>query len=295
MSLFQLTDKLIFPPATLSEDDGLLAIGGDLSPSRLLLAYSSGLFPWSNEGEPPLWWSPDPRCVFEPGAMRVSRSLTKTLRQGRYRVSYNQAFDQVIRNCAELRIQDGTGTWISPEYDRSFRELHRHGYAHSVECWRDDWLVGGVYGLCLGRCFFGESMFSRVANASKLCLKQLVDCGRYELIDCQLPTEHLHSLGAREIDRAEFEAALVRKPRVKPPREVVFDGAFEARLIALACSEAPSGYRRWTVRLLADKVVELNLAPSVSHMTVQRVLKKMNVNLTSKNTGKSHQKAALPL
>jgi leucyl/phenylalanyl-tRNA--protein transferase len=213
VSIFQLTDKLIFPPATLSEDDGLLAIGGDLSLSRLLLAYSSGLFPWSNEGEPPLWWSPDPRCVFEPGTLRVSRSLTKTLRQGRYRVSYNQAFDQVIRNCADLRIQDGTGTWISPEYCRSFRELHRNGYAHSVECWRDELLVGGVYGLCLGRCFFGESMFHVERDASKVALYHLVqraEALNFELVDCQLPNEHLLSLGAVQIPRIEFLQRLVK-------------------------------------------------------------------------------------
>jgi leucyl/phenylalanyl-tRNA--protein transferase len=213
VSLFRLTDELIFPPATLAEEDGLLAIGGDLSLPRLLLAYSSGLFPWSNEGEPPLWWSPDPRCIFEPGTMRVSRSLAKTLRQGRYRVSYDQAFDQVISNCAELRINDGTGTWISPKLYRSFLELHRLGHAHSIECWRDDLLVGGVYGLCLGRCFFGESMFHVERDASKVALFHLVQRAEalgFELVDCQLPNEHLLSLGAIQIPRVEFLQRLVK-------------------------------------------------------------------------------------
>jgi leucyl/phenylalanyl-tRNA--protein transferase len=208
-----LTDELVFPPATLAEEDGLLAIGGDLTLPRLLLAYSSGLFPWSNEGEPPLWWSPDPRSVFEPGSMRVSRSLAKTLRQDRYLVSYNQAFEQVIRNCAELRINDGTGTWINPELYRAFLDLHSLGYAHSVECWRDGRLVGGVYGLSLGRCFFAESMFHLERDASKVALFHLLQRAQelgFELVDCQLPNNHLLSLGAIQIPRVEFLQRLVK-------------------------------------------------------------------------------------
>jgi leucyl/phenylalanyl-tRNA--protein transferase len=211
--LFKLTDELVFPPATLAEEDGLLAIGGDLTLPRLLLAYSSGLFPWSNEGEPSLWWSPDPRCIFEPGTMRVSRSLAKTLRQDRYLVSYNQAFDQVIRNCAELRINDGTGTWINPELYHAFLDLHRLGYAHSVECWRDGRLVGGVYGLCLGRCFFAESMFHLERDASKVALFHLLQRAQelgFELVDCQLPNNHLLSLGAIQIPRVDFLQRLVK-------------------------------------------------------------------------------------
>lgn len=207
MPLFRLTDELIFPPARLAEEDGLLAIGGDLSLPRLLLAYSSGLFPWSNEGDPLLWWSPDPRCIFEPGAMRVSRSLARTVRRNSFRVSCNKAFEQVIENCANLRIEDGTGTWINPDLHRAFLELHRLGYAHSVECWQGDELVGGLYGLCLGRCFFGESMFHSERDASKVALLYLVNRAKelgFELIDCQLSNDHLLSLGAKLIARDDF-------------------------------------------------------------------------------------------
>ena len=213
MPLFRLTDDLVFPPAALAEADGLLAIGGDLSLPRLLLAYSSGLFPWSNEGDPLLWWSPDPRCIFEPGAMRVSRSLAKTLRQRRYQVSYNKAFNRVIDYCARLRVEDGTGTWINANLHRAFVELHRLGYAHSVECWQSGELVGGLYGLCLGRCFFGESMFHLERDASKVALLHLVmraEALGFELVDCQLSNEHLLGLGASLITRAEFLQRLVK-------------------------------------------------------------------------------------
>ena len=213
MPLFRLTDELIFPPATLAEEDGLLAIGGDLSVPRLLLAYSSGLFPWSNEGDPLLWWSPDPRCVFEPGGMRVSRSLSKTMRQNRYQVSFNKAFEQVIVSCASVRVEDGTGTWINEHLHRSFVALHRLGYAHSIECWQDDVLVGGLYGLCLGRCFFGESMFHLERDASKVALFHLVkraEILNFELVDCQLSNEHLLSLGASLITRSEFLQRLIK-------------------------------------------------------------------------------------
>jgi leucyl/phenylalanyl-tRNA--protein transferase len=220
--IFHLTDELIFPPVTLSENDGLLAVGGDLSLPRLLLAYSSGLFPWSNEGDPLLWWSPDPRCIFEPGVMHVSRSLAKTLRQGRFHVSYNLAFDKVIICCARLRIEDGTGTWINQELHRSFLTLHRLGYAHSVECWYGDSLVGGIYGLCLGRCFLGESMFHVERDASKVALFHLLqraeDLG-FELVDCQMQNEHLASLGATQIPRVDFLQRLRRggvSPSIRP-------------------------------------------------------------------------------
>ncbi len=213
MPLFRLTDDLVFPPSDLAEEDGLLAIGGDLSLSRLLLAYSSGLFPWSNAGDPLLWWSPDPRCIFEPGGMRVSRSLAKTLRQVRYQVTYNKAFERVIETCARLRIEAGTGTWINAGLHQAFVELHRLGYAHSVECWQDGALVGGLYGLCLGRCFFGESMFHLKRDASKVVLLHLVNRAEelgFELVDCQLSNEHLLSLGASLIARSEFLQRLVK-------------------------------------------------------------------------------------
>jgi leucyl/phenylalanyl-tRNA--protein transferase len=193
----------------LDEPAGLLAAGGRLSVDWLLAAYSLGIFPWFSEGEPILWWSPAPRTVLYPAEFHASRSLRKLERQGRYRIEEDRDFDAVIRACAEDR-PDQRGTWINAQMTEAYIEMHRAGFAHSVECYAGDRLVGGLYGIALGKVFFGESMFSRVPNASKLCLKHLADCGRFEMIDCQLPTGHLHSLGAREIDRAEFEAALSR-------------------------------------------------------------------------------------
>lgn len=190
----------------MAEDYGLLAVGGDLSPERLLFAYSLGIFPWYNEGEPILWWSPDPRCVLFPAELHVSNSLRKTLRSGRYRLSLNQAFDQVMQGCRNARKQDG-GTWITPEMLVAYHKLFLLGYAHSLECWEGEELVGGLYGLCLGRCFFGESMFSLRPDASKVALAGLVQTLKiagFELIDCQQTTDHLLSLGAREITRKEF-------------------------------------------------------------------------------------------
>jgi leucyl/phenylalanyl-tRNA--protein transferase len=211
--LFRLSDDLIFPPVALAEPDGLLAIGGDLALPRLLLAYSSGLFPWFNEGDPPLWWSPDPRCIFEPGRMRVSRSLAKTLRQKRFQITVDAAFDAVIDACARVRLENGEGTWLNPELMTAFRALHRQGYAHSVECWADGALAGGIYGLGLGRCFFGESMFHYQRDASKVALHALLELalvGGFELVDCQVANPHLLSLGARQISRQEFLARLRR-------------------------------------------------------------------------------------
>lgn len=190
----------------MAEDYGLLAVGGDLSPERLLFAYSLGIFPWYNEGEPILWWSPDPRCVLIPDGLHISRSLYKTLRSGRYRLTLNQAFDQVMQGCRELRKEEG-GTWITPDMLVAYHKLFLLGFAHSVECWEGDKLVGGLYGLCLGRCFFGESMFSLRPDASKVALAGLVGSLResgFEVIDCQQTTDHLLSLGAREIRREEF-------------------------------------------------------------------------------------------
>lgn len=222
MPLFRLADDLLFPPVTLAEPDGLLAVGGDLALPRLLLAYSSGLFPWFNADEPPLWWSPDPRCIFEPGKMVVHRSLAKVLRQHRFRVTVNAAFDAVIAACANERVQNGEETWLNPELKAAFRALHRQGYAHSVESWEGEELVGGVYGLCLGRCFFGESMFHRRSNASKVALHALLELsaiGGFELVDCQVENPHLRQLGAVKISRREFLLRLRRAgvtPSVQP-------------------------------------------------------------------------------
>ncbi|NMG71266.1 leucyl/phenylalanyl-tRNA--protein transferase [Parazoarcus communis] len=194
----------------LREPDGLLAAGGELTPSWLLAAYHQGVFPWFSEGEPILWWSPDPRLVLRPQNVRIRRSLAKVLRRGHFEVRLDSAFDQVIRACAEPR-EPGGGTWISPAIQAAYCRMHELGYAHSVECWRDGKLVGGLYGIALGKVFFGESMFSRESDASKVALAYLARLlERYEfaMIDCQMTTPHLLSMGASEIPRTEFTAAL---------------------------------------------------------------------------------------
>ncbi|GAO35642.1 leucyl/phenylalanyl-tRNA--protein transferase [Sulfuricella sp. T08] len=201
-----------FPPlsSALREPNGLLAAGGDLSPQRLIAAYSRGIFPWFNPGEPILWWSPDPRMVLFPGELKVSRSLRKTLKNQTYEIRTDTAFRQVMQACAAPR--DGhSGTWISPAMVAAYTELHRQGLAHSVETWMDDKLVGGLYGVSLGRMFYGESMFSLATDASKIAFVHLVrqlELWGYGMIDCQMKTAHLASLGAREIPRAEFSQKL---------------------------------------------------------------------------------------
>lgn len=201
-------ESLDFPPlnSALREPNGLLAAGGDLRPERLIQAYRHGCFPWFQDGQPILWWSPDPRTVLLPDELHVSRSLAKVLRQGRYRVSFDQAFSEVIRACAAPRSY-AAETWITSPMQDAYLELHRRGIAHSVEVWRDGELVGGLYGLAMGQLFFGESMFSRADNASKAGFATLVErlkAWGFVLIDCQMPTEHLLSLGARTISRNEF-------------------------------------------------------------------------------------------
>lgn len=224
MPIFKLTDDLVFPPAYLAEPDGLLAIGGDLTPQRLLLAYSSGLFPWFNEGEPPLWWCPDPRFVFETCQMHISKSLLKTLRRQFFKVTYDQDFAGVISACASVRRGKGEGTWITDKLAETFLALHEMGYAHSVECWQGGVLTGGLYGVCLGRCFFGESMFHTVADSSKVALAHLLrlaETNRFELVDCQLSNRHLISLGAKEISREDFLLRLQKagvEPSINPGR-----------------------------------------------------------------------------
>lgn len=190
------------------EPNGLLAAGGDLSVPRLLQAYRYGIFPWYGDKQPILWWSPDPRCVFLPDALHISRSLRKCLRHGKYAVSFDTAFAEVIRACAGPRSnQPNGGTWITPDMQAAYLDLHRYGYAHSVEVRMQKKLVGGIYGVAIGSVFFGESMFSRRSNASKIALawlsKQLSAWG-YKLIDCQVYSEHLARLGAALIPRAEF-------------------------------------------------------------------------------------------
>jgi leucyl/phenylalanyl-tRNA--protein transferase len=190
----------------LQEPDGLLAVGGDLSEDRLLLAYRSGIFPWYGPGQPILWWSPDPRLVLFPSRLRVSRSLAKTIRKATFSITLDQVFAAVISACAEPRPGQA-GTWITPEMMAAYQDLHAAGYAHSVECWQEGRLVGGLYGVAIGRIFFGESMFARSTDASKVAfvglVRQLSRWG-FSLVDCQVHTTHLASLGAETIPRSKF-------------------------------------------------------------------------------------------
>ncbi len=201
-----------FPPvdSALIEPSGLLAIGGDLSPERLISAYRQGIFPWYSADQPILWWSPDPRCVLYPHQLNISRSLRKTLKNQKFTVSYDTAFDQVLAGCRAPRVYE-ENTWITDPMAKAYQQLHRLGYAHSVETWLNGELVGGLYGLSMGKLFFGESMFSRVSDASKVAFVYLVkNLAAYDfpLIDCQLANDHLLSLGASSISRIEFIAYL---------------------------------------------------------------------------------------
>lgn len=194
----------------LEEPNGLLAVGGCLSSQRLLNAYRKGIFPWFGDNEPILWWSPDPRLVLWPDRVRISRSLRKRLNRSEFEFSFDCCFGQVLDCCAKPRLYSA-GTWITPEMKRAYLELHRLGFAHSFEAWRDGELVGGLYGVALGRVFFGESMFHRTTDASKAAFAFACHClsyWQYALIDCQVYTEHLASLGAEEISRTEFTALL---------------------------------------------------------------------------------------
>ena len=207
MPIFALSEDLVFPPPRLASPEGLLAVGGDLSPERLLLAYRSGIFPWYSDDEPILWWSPDPRLVLYPGEFHLSQSLVKTIRRGDFAVSTDQSFERVIRECGRVRRDTGEGTWIVPEMIDAYCGLHDAGFAHSVEAWQGDRLAGGLYGVSIGRCFFGESMFARVSNASKVALAALVAylmAEDFGLIDCQVTTGHLQRMGAREIPRSLY-------------------------------------------------------------------------------------------
>jgi leucyl/phenylalanyl-tRNA--protein transferase len=213
-----------FPPVdeALRTPNGLLAAGADLSPGRLLDAYRRGIFPWFGDEDPLLWWSPDPRMVLLVDELRVSRSLRKTLRAGRFRVTADRAFSAVVRGCAEPRADDD-GTWITTEMRAAYARLAALGYAHSVETWQGDALVGGLYGVAIGRIFFGESMFARASDASKVALATLVRWLQrwdFRMIDCQMSTAHLASLGAREIPRREFLAEVERavcEPSIPAP------------------------------------------------------------------------------
>ncbi|MCC6287026.1 MAG: leucyl/phenylalanyl-tRNA--protein transferase [Chitinophagaceae bacterium] len=206
MSVFALKNELIFPPVQLAEPDGLLAMGGDLSAERLLLAYRSGIFPWY-EGDVPLWWSPDPRFVLFPDELKVSRSMQQLIKKEQFRFTINQNFKAVIHNCKNIPRGNQHGTWITDEVERAYTGLHEKGFAHSAEAWLGDELVGGLYGIRLGKAFFGESMFSQISNASKYAFIRYVQQLQSEnvaLIDCQVYTAHLESLGAAMISRQKF-------------------------------------------------------------------------------------------
>ncbi|MCK5695341.1 MAG: leucyl/phenylalanyl-tRNA--protein transferase [Desulfobacula sp.] len=207
MPLFRLSKRIDFPPAWLARSDGLLCIGGDLSPTRLLLAYKNGIFSWFSKDEPFLWWSPDPRLVLFPKEINISKSLNKKIKKNLLKVTVDTAFEQTIRSCAKPRKKEHEGTWLVDEMIDSYIQLHNMGYAHSIETWRDNKLVGGLYGVCLGGSFFGESMFSFESDASKIALVALANhltkqC--FDLIDCQVTTPHLLNMGACEISRNSF-------------------------------------------------------------------------------------------
>ncbi|MBF0289526.1 MAG: leucyl/phenylalanyl-tRNA--protein transferase [SAR324 cluster bacterium] len=208
MPIYQLLeDVFLFPPPSHAEPEGLLAVGGDLSTERLLCAYEQGIFPWYEEGQPILWWTPDPRMILEPTRLKVSRSLRKVLRKKTFQIKTDTAFAHVIRACAQVRLRDKKGTWITPEMEKSYIRLHELGYAHSVESWYDGNLVGGLYGIFMGKCFFGESMFTEKTDASKIAFVSLVEQMKnwgVDLIDCQVSSMHLKSLGAHEVKREEF-------------------------------------------------------------------------------------------
>jgi leucyl/phenylalanyl-tRNA--protein transferase len=220
MPVFRLDKRLLFPPVELAER-GLLAVGGDLSPERLVLAYSSGIFPWYEEGQPILWHSPNPRMVLRAASLRVSRSLRRVIRKQPYRLTLDTAFGRVIEACASTRRPGQKGTWITQDMKKAYGTLHRRGLAHSAEAWSADRLVGGLYGVSLGAAFFGESMFAHAPDASKIAFVALVEqLERWgiDLIDCQVRTEHLARFGAEEWPRDAYLKAL-RRALKKPTRQ----------------------------------------------------------------------------
>ena len=211
MPVFQLIEDIVFPSPDLAEPNGLLAIGGDLSMPRLIAAYQNGIFPWFSDGDPILWWFTSPRLILVPEELKISKRLHRYWKNSSMTLTINRAFGEVIEACASIPRGDNEGTWITRDMIAAYEELHRHQFAHSVECWQDDQLVGGLYGIALGKVFFGESMFSARPNCSKLALIHLVNflkSQRYQMIDCQMTTDHLLSLGAREVSGKEFQRLL---------------------------------------------------------------------------------------
>ena len=207
MRIFSLNESFDFPDPALASPEGLLAIGGDLKPQRLLKAYTLGIFPWYSEGEPILWWSPDPRFVLYPDQVKISKSMRPLLNGDKFRVSFDQAFTEVMQACSNANRIGQDGTWITSDMIEAYTTLHRLGYAHSVETWENDQLVGGLYGISIGAFFFGESMFTKKSNASKFALIHLADRlkkKKFVCIDCQQETDHLATLGAKPIKRSDF-------------------------------------------------------------------------------------------
>ncbi|MDG1824479.1 MAG: leucyl/phenylalanyl-tRNA--protein transferase [Flavobacteriaceae bacterium] len=205
--MYRLTDALLFPSPEQASAEGIVAVGGDLQPERVMLAYQKGIFPWFESDDFLLWWSPDPRMVLFPDRLKISKSMRTVLRKKQFEVTFNRAFDQVVEACAKVKRFGQNGTWITPGLMEVYSTLHTQGHAHSVEVWEEGSLVGGLYGIDLGTVFCGESMFSKSSNASKVALISLVKelkKNKYELIDCQVPTQHLASMGAEPISRTEF-------------------------------------------------------------------------------------------
>ena len=210
--IFRLDERILFPDPALAENDGLLAIGGDLSMPRLLLAYQNGIFPWYSEDEPILWFSPHERFVLYPEELQVSKSMRRVLNSGRFRVTVNACFEDVISACSKAPRQGQDGTWITADMQAAYINLNKKEHAHSIEVWEQDVLVGGLYGVQVGKVFCGESMFSKVSNASKVALINLCSSDAFDLIDCQVYTPHLESMGARMISREEYIAMLKKSP-----------------------------------------------------------------------------------
>ncbi len=223
MPVFKLSNSLEFPPSSLAEPNGLLCVGGDLLTERILLAYSNGIFPWYSNGEPILWWSPDPRLVIYPGKIHISRSLSKKIKNNYFTISIDRAFENVIMKCASSRTDKLEETWLTNEMIDAYIKLHKEGFAHSVECWKDQKLVGGLYGVSLGGCFFGESMFHLVNDASKIALVTLsafLSDLNFDFIDCQVTSQHLLRMGGVEIPRKMFVDQLklsMEKPTITGP------------------------------------------------------------------------------